>query len=104
MYRFWKEEQLDVLLTPAVVVPAVKQKQSPVRKKLIQKLYHAMAFSGIWNMFGYPAGVLPVTTVGWYEQYYTDKHADSITKEIKDSLEGSEGLPIGIQVIALPYR
>lgn len=62
-----------------------------------------MPFSGIWNLFGYPAGVLPATTVKWFEQYYTDKYGDSTTAGIKDTLDGSEGLPVGVQVVGLPY-
>ena len=31
-------------------------------------------------------------------------HDDVITKEVRASSEGSRGLPVGIQIVALPYE
>jgi Asp-tRNA(Asn)/Glu-tRNA(Gln) amidotransferase A subunit family amidase len=61
-----------------------------------------MGFTSIWNMFGYPAGDLPITTVKWNEEFYTDTHNDRVTIDLKAVMPGTQGLPIGVQIVGLP--
>lgn len=38
------------------------------------------------------------------EQAYTDSHNDILTKRLKNSMPGSKGLPIGIQVVTPKWK
>ena len=35
---------------------------------------------------------------------YADDHNDAFTAKIRDDIQGSVGMPLVVQVIALPYR
>jgi fatty acid amide hydrolase len=48
--------------------------------------------------------VVPVTVVKGNESTYTDDYNDTYSKQVRRSLEGSEGLPIGVQVISKPFN
>lgn len=50
-----------------------------------------------------PSGVLPVTTVQEGEDTY-ESSGDLADNTIRDAFQGSVGLPISIQVSALPYQ
>ena len=63
-----------------------------------------MILTVIWNLINYPAGVVPMTKVLNDEHLsYEDKYNDSITKIIKKDLEGSQGMPLTVQIVAKPY-
>lgn len=53
-----------------------------------------------------PTGVLPVTLVKEDEQSYSDPihKSDDLVRNMKNCMEGSKGLPVGVQVSTLPYR
>jgi fatty acid amide hydrolase len=67
-------------------------------------LLSAASYCFLPNLLGVPAGVVPVTTVGAEEE--SDRPADAdITEQTALKVErGSAGLPIGVQVAALPWR
>lgn len=50
------------------------------------------------------AGAMPVTVVKEDEQEYVSRFNDAFTLETKKITEGSKGLPVGVQVIGLPYQ
>jgi len=60
----------------------------------------------LWNVVGYPAGVIPVTEVLKHEEeeVYVDDYNDMITKPIQDDIGGSAGLPIAVQVVSRPNQ
>jgi fatty acid amide hydrolase len=64
----------------------------------------AVAYTFIWNVLNLPSGCIPVTVVRNDEQVYESRYDDMITKALKESARGSAGLPVGIQVIGLPYQ
>lgn len=37
------------------------------------------------------------------DETYTDVHNDLLTKELRKAVLGSAGLPVGVQVVGLPY-
>lgn len=47
---------------------------------------------------------MPISVVQNDEQFYEDKFNDSITKLINKNMKKSEGMPVGIQIAALPYK
>jgi fatty acid amide hydrolase len=58
----------------------------------------------MWNYLNFPAGVLPITKVRENEQTYQPAYDDNFAKALKGNVEGSLGLPVGIQVVGLPWR
>ena len=61
-------------------------------------------YSFIWNVTGYPSGVMPITNVQSDEQSFEDTHNDSWTRLIQSNCAGSEGLPVCIQVTAYSFE
>jgi len=61
-------------------------------------------YSFIWNITGFPAGILPVTTVNQNEQSFDDEYKDKYTGLFNSSCEGSAGMPISVQVIGFPFE
>lgn len=92
---------LDALLSPPLGLPAPPHLAS---QKLAQ-LSCALAF--MWNSYNCPAGTVPVTTVREDEQHYpaAPPHgADSSHALAAATLRGAAGLPVGVQVVGLPWR
>jgi len=58
----------------------------------------------LWNYLNFPAGVVPITRVRENEQTYQPMYDDNFSKILKGNAEGSLGLPIGVQVVGLPWR
>ena len=57
------------------------------------------AYCAIFNLFGMPAGTVPVTLVTEEESHWKPPGSepdDRIAKAIKKSLEGARGLPMGV--------
>lgn len=50
----------------------------------------------------FPAGVVPVRTVKNGEDYYNSTSTDRSVKVAKEIMNGSIGLPVGIQVAGYP--
>ena len=62
-------------------------------------------YSFMCNICDLPTGVIPFTVVKDGEDSgYTDHHNDRITRMIAEDMQGTVGLPLGIQVIGLPYQ
>jgi fatty acid amide hydrolase len=72
-------EALDGVICPAYPVPAVPHGTSG-------DVIRGQSYTSLWNLLGYPAGVVPVTTVAAGED------------------SGAAGLPVGVQVAARPWR
>lgn len=58
----------------------------------------------MWNIVGYPSGSIPITTVNADEQEFKDSYNDGWTKLLNQTANGSEGMPISVQVIAHSYE
>jgi fatty acid amide hydrolase len=90
-------EPVDVLLSPATALPAI---------------HHGAAahvgvmgsYALIYNVLGYPAGVVPVTRVKLDEETRTRRGRDKMDRTARETETGSAGLPIGVQVAARPFR
>ena len=100
--KFWtafSEMQLDGIIMPPAALPATKH-------GMIGEMMLIISYCSIVNMLHWPGGVVPVTTVHEDEAHYdADKlnipqaHRDSFTRMAAESMEGSAGLPVGVQVI-----
>lgn len=89
--------QLDAIIAPAAGVPAPQHGKPFDLIAAAEPAYFA-------NLLGWPAGVVPVTTVREDEQTGRAKSRDQVKQQAAAVDAGSAGLPIGMQVIARPWR
>ncbi len=88
---------LDVILCPPCALPAYPHGAS-------KNLLTAGAYAALYNLLGYPAGVVPVTRVRADEQAGRPASRDVVLKLAAQVDEGSAGLPVGVQVVARPWQ
>ncbi len=95
----WRMAGFDVLLCPAMGVPAFLHGQS-------RDLTPACSATFLWNLLDAPSGVLPVTRVRADECTYEAPPAqrDAFAAAAGRAMAGAEGLPVGVQVVGLPFR
>jgi Asp-tRNA(Asn)/Glu-tRNA(Gln) amidotransferase A subunit family amidase len=87
----------DLILCPAYAVPALRHGAS---------LYLTLpgVYTLLANLTGYPAGVVPLTRVRADEESARPQSRDIVEKTAIETERGSAGLPIGVQVMARPWR
>lgn len=93
----WTSQSIDAIICPVFGLVA------PNHNTTVE-LLPALSYSCIWNAVGYPTGIVPVKLVSAGEDIYYDKYNDITTKAAKKCMQGSEGLPIALQIVALPYK
>ena len=81
---------IDVSLSPACSLPAFTHGAS-------RDLITAGGYAILYNVLGYPAGVVPVTCVRADEAVGRAPSRDMVE-------QGSARLPVGVQVVARPWR
>lgn len=96
MERF-RELRLDSLVFPVYGLPAVKLGDAT-------DALPAASCSFFSNILGAPCGAVPVTTVRAEEQQPRPSGRDSALKAAARAEAGSQGLPIGVQVLADYWR
>jgi len=96
--EFWNKHQFDALLTPATTTPAVPHGAS---EDLTVFVWSYNVYSSLLNL---PAGVLPTTLIKPEEEEFSDMWNDRYTEFMRNSMKGSAGMPVGVQVITLPYE
>ena len=64
----------------------------------------AGAYDVLYNVLGYPAGVVPVTRVRPGEDAPRKRTVDLMRRAARQAEIGSAGLPVGVQVVARPWR
>jgi fatty acid amide hydrolase len=87
----------DLILAPAFALPALTHGTA-------KDLGTAGAYTLLYNLLGYPAGVVPFTRVLPHEETERPASADIVEKTAALVEKGSAGLPIGVQVIARPWQ
>lgn len=101
LIKVLQDQQIDLLLTPALGLPAFKHGGSA-------DLTVICSYTFIWNLFHFPAGVVPVTRVrkGPEEESYTcpSNQNDMFAQKAKAMMEGTAGLPINVQLVGLPFE
>ncbi|CAG9335227.1 unnamed protein product [Blepharisma stoltei] len=94
---YWLSLNLDVVISPSFGSVALPHRESI-------KGIAGLAYSSLWNVIGYPAGVVPIGFVHEGETNYVSKHNDLITSRAREITKNTEGLPISVHVASLPYR
>jgi len=94
----WRDLELDLCIGPTFACPA------PLNKH-IGKLHVAGVYSFPYNYMDLPAGVVTVTRENEEDQAKLAEynHSDLLCRIIKWTTAGAQGMPIGLQVIGLPY-
>lgn len=87
----------DLILCPASSLPAWKHGAA-------RELNLGGAYTILYNLLGYPAGVVPVTRVRADEESEREISRDVIQRAARAVELGSAGLPVGVQVVARPWR
>ena len=95
----WCRRRFDVILCPAIGVPAFRHGGS-------EKLTPACSWNFLWNLLHFPAGVLPTSLVRANECSYTCPKAqdDDFAKAARADMVTAAGMPVGVQLVALPYQ
>ena len=97
MGEIWNEHGIDALITPIIPHCAIKNKNYMDLSLIIE-------YSIIWNVTGFPAGVMPITKVRADEQMFTDDYNDLWTKTLNQDAENSEGMPVCVQVVGYNFE
>lgn len=97
--NFMQEQQLDALLMPVAPLPAMTHGKST-------RLMLAASFTFLPNLLHWPAGACPITTVREDEQSYDltslpPYQRDSLSRLAASEMEGTAGLPIGVQLVTM---
>jgi fatty acid amide hydrolase len=87
----------DAIVCPATALPAF-------RHGAAEELVLAGAYGCLYNVLGWPAGVVPVTSVRPDEESDRPVSKDRMDRAARDTERGSTGLPVGVQVAARPWR
>ena len=67
-------------------------------------MVNALVYCFVWNVVAFPSGVVPVCLVKSDETEYKDEFNDFISDAGKRHMKNSEGMPVGLQVVGLPYK
>jgi len=94
----WKEEKIDCMLSPAFSTVAFPHGYQRV-------LPHGIgSYLMLYNLLDCPAGVVPITKVTAEDVKIKRQRKDFIDYFLQKSEANSEGLPVGVQVAALPFQ
>ena len=95
--QIWTEKKIDILLTPVFPLTAPKPED-------IEKILPYLTFCSLTNAFDMPSGTIPVRQVTAEEEIFVSKFNDSISNIYRNNIQGSKGLPIGIQISTMSYE
>ena len=87
----------DLVLSPPCALPAFTHGAA-------RDLGLAGSYSLLANVLGFPAGVVPVTNVRDDEDAVRAPSRDAVERAAAKVDRGSAGLPVGVQVMARPWR
>lgn len=87
---------LNAILGPACALP-------PWRHGAAKDIGMAGANALLYNVLGHPAGVVPVTLVQPDEESKRKPSRDIVERAAAKAEMGSRGLPVGVQIAALPW-
>ena len=89
--------RFDVWLCPPSPTPALTH-------GACRHLLGAASYTMLWNLLGWPAGVVAATRVRPDEQEDRPASRDPVDRAARAVDAGSAGLPVGVQVAARPWR
>ena len=90
------DENIDLILGPVCALPAYRHGSS-------RDLGLGGGHTLLYNLLGYPAGVIPVTTVRASEQNGRPASRDTVLKAALRCDQDSANLPVAVQIAAPPW-
>jgi len=99
-FNFWREKKLDAILSPVTALPAIKHGTA-------NDLTLAACYCFIASLLNMPAGAMPIGIITEKDEIYgveECKHKDLFFKKAAECLKESKGLPVGLQVMTLPWE
>ena len=87
----------DVILCPVCPLPALTHGAA-------RDVLTTGGCTILYNLLGYPAGVIPFTRVRPGEDAGRAPSRDMVEKTARKVELGSAGLPVGVQIVARPWR
>ena len=96
-FDLWGRAGLDAVICPAHSVPAMAHGSSGDFT-----LSNAIPFR--YTYLNFPAGIVPVTRVSEPEAAAATSDGDRIERKVASVTAAGAGLPVGVQVVARPYR
>ncbi len=90
-------QRIDALLMPPHALPAPQHVRG-------YDLVAAAGYAMLINLLGFPAGVISITRVREGEDHGRRAGRDQVERQAAAVDRGSVGLPIGVQVVGLPWR
>lgn len=91
------KNDFDALLLPGGMMPAYSKKNA-------FNMTHLQTISMLPNLLKMTMGCVPVKNAEKSEESYEGYNEDRYTKMMRKSLEGSAGLPVGVQVCSMKYQ
>jgi fatty acid amide hydrolase len=91
------KDRLDALVCPPSAHPALTHGAS-------YELTAAASYSMLYNLLGVPAGVVAATCVRAGEECDRPRSRDGVDARAREVELASAGLPVGVQVVAPPWR
>jgi fatty acid amide hydrolase len=95
--KSWASQKIDVLITPVAGLIAPRHYQAI-------DIIAALPYSYIWNVLRFPAGIVPIDLVRAQDVPFHDSYNDDIAGNARRCMADSEGLPVAVQVIGLPFQ
>uniref|UniRef100_F1KWP2 Fatty-acid amide hydrolase 1 n=1 Tax=Ascaris suum TaxID=6253 RepID=F1KWP2_ASCSU len=101
--REWKLFELDALICPAFTVPSVPHEYPG-------ELPMCAFTTGLFNMLNFPAGVVPTGVVTQEDDEVLESEEsfpvgyNLALWRLREAARNSKGMPIGVQVVTLPYE
>lgn len=93
----WRTRELDAVICPPHVVPALGHRQS-------SDFALSLGAEFRWTLLDFPAGIAPVTRVADEDIGRYPSPTDRVEKKLSRIDGASLGLPVGVQIVARPYR
>ena len=88
---------VDIILCPPCALPAFTHGAS-------RDLVLGGGYTALYNLLGYPAGIVPITRVRPGEESERAASRDLVEQAARKVELGSADLPVGVQVVARPWR
>jgi fatty acid amide hydrolase len=92
-----QRQRIDAILAPPHALPATQHVKG-------FDLLAAASYAMLFNLLGWPAGVVSTTRVRAGEDHSRAISRDQVERQAASVDRGSVGLPLGVQVAALPWR
>jgi fatty acid amide hydrolase len=93
----WQAEELDAVICPGFGTPALLHGGS-------KDLTIAASYTFFWNIMHYPAGSVPIGLTEDHEVKYESGIRDAFHAKAVEHVAGSVGMPVGVQVVGLPFQ